>query len=89
LRDLGAAHHAESLRVFAGRQKSARALQEIGKRAMQEPDENDAGNDKKNVRWRIANLEEAQTQGETVEVLPRHGASNVAGGTWKSHRNKR
>jgi transcriptional regulator with XRE-family HTH domain len=41
-------------------------MQEIGKRAMQEPGKNDARNDKKSVRWRIANLEEAQTQGERL-----------------------
>jgi hypothetical protein len=41
-------------------------MQEIGKRAMQEPGKSDARNDKKNVRWRIANPEEAQTQGERL-----------------------
>jgi transcriptional regulator with XRE-family HTH domain len=41
-------------------------MQEIGKRAMQETGKNDARNDKKSVRWRIANLEEAQTQGERL-----------------------
>ena len=41
-------------------------MQEIGKRAMQEPGKSDARNDKKKVRWRIANPEEAQTQGERL-----------------------
>jgi transcriptional regulator with XRE-family HTH domain len=41
-------------------------MQEIGKRAMQETGKNDARNDKKSVRWRIANLEGAQTQGERL-----------------------
>ena len=33
---------------------------------MQETGKSDAGNDKKQVRWRIANPEEAQTQGERL-----------------------
>jgi transcriptional regulator with XRE-family HTH domain len=33
---------------------------------MQETGKSDAGNDKKQVRWRIANREEAQTQGERL-----------------------
>ena len=41
-------------------------MQEIGKRAMQETGKSDAGNDKKQVRWRIANPEEAQTQGQRL-----------------------
>jgi hypothetical protein len=44
---------------------------------MQEPGKSDARNDKKNVRWRIANPEEAQTQGkrlryyrDTAQAIP-------------------
>jgi hypothetical protein len=33
---------------------------------MQETGKSDAGNDKKQVRWRIASPEEAQTQGERL-----------------------
>ena len=33
---------------------------------MQETGKSDAGNDKKRVRWRITNPEEAQTQGERL-----------------------
>ena len=41
-------------------------MQEIGKRTMEETGKSEARNDKKKVRWRIANPEEAQTQGERL-----------------------
>ena len=71
---------------ICGSHKFAKSEARIGKRAMQETGKSDAGNDKKQVRWRITNPEEAQTQGGAVEVLPRHGArmSQEERLSWKS-----
>jgi transcriptional regulator with XRE-family HTH domain len=52
--------------VFAGGAEMCKSDAQIGQETMQETGKGDARNGKKKLRWRIANPEEAQTQGQRL-----------------------